>query len=111
MTAIHAAELAALAADLVAVLGRSEHFTRQACEHLSAGMNRLDESTLSEEAHAGLGEYLAIAYYKSLALLPCQSSLLLSVAELLLHYRFHCSLAGLYDHRAQHFCFRHGIDL
>lgn len=110
MTAIHAAELAALAADLVAVLGRSEHFTRQACEHLSAGMNRLDESTLSEEAHAGLGEYLAIAYYKSLALLPCQSGLLLSVAELLLHYRFHCSLAGLYDHRAQHFWFRHGLD-
>lgn len=110
MTAIRASELAALAADLVAVLGLSDHFTQLACEHLSAGMNCLDGPALIEEAHAGLGEYLAIAYYKALALLPHRPGLLSSVTELLLDYRFHCSLAGLYDHRAQYFWFRHGLD-
>lgn len=110
MTVDRASELASLAADLVAVLGLSERFTLLACNRLSDELSSLDTSELIAEAHAGLGEYLATAYYKALALLPCQSALALSVTELLLRYRFLCSLAGLYDHRAQRFWFCHGLD-
>lgn len=59
-----------------------------AAEVLEQGLQTLDRAALDQEARAGLGEALAIAYYKAIVLLQHQSALMKAVTELLLRYRF-----------------------
>ena len=102
--------LSPLGADLVTLIGRSDYFTALAASLLGDGLKSLDYAALEQEAQAGLGESLAVAYYKALVLLPGQPELLAAVTELLLHYRFLCALDGLVDTRSQAFWLRHGLD-
>jgi hypothetical protein len=102
--------LSPLGADLVALIGRSDSFTALAASLLCAGLKSLDPVALEQEAQAGLGESLIVAYYKALVLLPDQPALLVAVTELLLRYRFLCALDGLVDSRSQVFWLRHGLD-
>ena len=99
-----------LGADLVALIGRSDSFTALAASLLCDGLKSLDPVALEQEAQAGLGESLIVAYYKALVLLPDQPALLAAVTELLLRYRFLCALDGLVDSRSQAFWLRHGLD-
>ena len=102
--------LSPLGADLVALIGRSDSFTALAASLLCDGLKSLDPVALEQEAQAGLGESLIVAYYKALVLLPDQPELLVAVTELLLRYRFLCALDCLADSRSQAFWLRHGLD-
>ena len=102
--------LAPLGFDLVGLIGVSDRFAGVAAEVLEQGLQTLGRAALDQEARAGLGEALAIAYYKAIVLLQHQSALMKAVTELLLRYRFLCSLQGLEDRRSQDFWLRHGLD-
>jgi hypothetical protein len=102
--------LTPLAADLVAVIGCSDRFTLLAAQLLEEGLRSIGRAALEQEALAGLGEQLASAYYRALVLLAARPGLLMAVTELLLRYRFVCALEAVYDHRAQAFWLRHGLD-
>ena len=102
--------LAPLGFDLVGLIGVSDRFAGVAAEALEQGLQTLGRADLDQEARAGLGEALAIAYYKAIVLLQRQPALMKAVTELLLRYRFLCSLQGLEDRRSQDFWLRHGLE-
>ena len=102
--------LASLAFDLVRVVGLSDRFTAAAAEMLDQGLQTINTEALSQEAKEGLGEALAIAYYKALVLLPNQPALMQDVTDLLLRYRLLCAVDSLDDRRSQTFWLRHGLD-
>ena len=102
--------LAPLGFDLVGLIGVSNRFTGQAAALLEQGLQTLGRAALDQEARAGLGEALGIAYYKAIVLLSAEPGLMRAVTQLLLRYRFLCSLHGLEDRRSQDFWLRHGLD-
>ena len=102
--------LAPLGFDLVGLIGVSDRFAGLAAALLEQGLQTLGRAALDQEARAGLGEALGIAYYKAIVLLPAQPTLMRAVTELLLRYRFLCSLHGFEDRRSQDFWLRHGLD-
>jgi len=95
--------LAPLAFDLVGLIDVSDRFTSEAAAQLHHGLNTLHRLALEQEAREGLGEALAIAYYKAIVLLPNRPALMQAVADLLLRYRFLCALEGVDDRRAHTF--------
>ena len=102
--------LAPLAFDLVGLIDVSDRFASEAAAQLHHGLNTLHRLALEQEAREGLGEALAIAYYKAIVLLPNRPALMQAVADLLLRYRFLCALEGVDDRRAHTFWWRHGLD-
>ena len=102
--------LTPLAFDLVRLIGLSDRFTAMAADLLDQGLQSINTQALAQEAQQGLGEALAIAYYKAMVLLPSQPTLMQGVADLLLRYRLLCALDGLEDRRTQAFWLRHGLD-
>lgn len=102
--------LASLGFELVSLIGISDRFTELAVTWLAQGLRANDRTSLEQDGCAGLGEALALAYYKAHVLLPHQPALRESVTRLLLQYRFLCALGGVDDQRGQTFWLRHGLD-
>jgi hypothetical protein len=102
--------LAPLGFDLVGLIGISDRFTSLAVEWIAEGLSSSDAVALEQAAAAGLGEALALAYYKAMVLLPEQPALMEAVTDLQLQYRFRCALDGIDDQRGQAFWLQNGLD-